>query len=237
MTTHPERLREAQGNGLIVELLNFTGNWFQYHYQPSQRELDWGWKYRISLTHLPKPEIEVPEGWEEIHSFEKDGRFNKKAAPLLDSGWSMDTEIWLCENTSRRYVVRTSDILAYYAGRVEKRSGVNHVWNTDAPDSMCWKCPDCDYRATLGGNAAYHATKEKHGVPKLVPMKVESDPQDAAQSFSLTMPQLIRLFNLGYSSGHHDTVEGQYTDIFNEDKDSYHAEDVQEIVIELTKTN
>jgi hypothetical protein len=41
---------------------------------------------------------------------------------------------------------------------------------------------------------------------------------------------LIKLYNTGYKAGHHDTVEGQYTDIFEVDMDSYHEDDVDEII-------
>ena len=41
---------------------------------------------------------------------------------------------------------------------------------------------------------------------------------------------LVRLYNSGYKAGHHDTVEGQYTDIFEIDMDSYHKDDVDEII-------
>lgn len=44
------------------------------------------------------------------------------------------------------------------------------VWNTDAPPGQAWQCPDCASWATLGGNAAFHANKMKHGTPVLVPM-------------------------------------------------------------------
>jgi hypothetical protein len=35
---------------------------------------------------------------------------------------------------------------------------------------MCWKCPDCDHRASLGGNAGYHVTQTGHGAPTCVPL-------------------------------------------------------------------
>lgn len=38
-----------------------------------------------------------------------------------------------------------------------------------------------------------------------------------------------RLFNSGYLLGHHDTVEGQYTDIHRDDFETYHSEEVAEI--------
>ena len=41
---------------------------------------------------------------------------------------------------------------------------------------------------------------------------------------------LVRLYNAGYKAGHHDTVEGQYTDIFEVDMDSYHKDAVAEII-------
>lgn len=45
---------------------------------------------------------------------------------------------------------------------------ITAVWRRDAPPGQAWKCPDCDLRATLGCNAAYHAMQADHGVPVLV---------------------------------------------------------------------
>jgi hypothetical protein len=47
---------------------------------------------------------------------------------------------------------------------------------------------------------------------------------------------LVRLYNAGYKAGHHDTVEGQYTDIFEVDMDSYHENVVAEILEETGDT-
>jgi hypothetical protein len=43
----------------------------------------------------------------------------------------------------------------------------------------------------------------------------------------------IRLYNSGYHAGHHDTVEGGYTDILQCDMDTYHDDVVAEILSEL----
>lgn len=54
-----------------------------------------------------------------------------------------------------------------------REEGLRLVWNTDAPQGDAWKCPNCDSWATIGGNAAYHATKTGHGVPELGTMPPE----------------------------------------------------------------
>lgn len=41
------------------------------------------------------------------------------------------------------------------------------LWTADAPRGQAWLCGECGHWATLGGNAAYHAMKEKHGAPEL----------------------------------------------------------------------
>lgn len=53
---------------------------------------------------------------------------------------------------------------------VDRIGKLKEVWNTDAPEGMAWKCPDCDLWATLGGNVGYHAEKTNHGVPVLMPL-------------------------------------------------------------------
>lgn len=53
-------------------------------------------------------------------------------------------------------------------------------WNEDAPAGQCWKCPDCDSWATLGGNAAYHASSTGHAYPSL--QDLAPDPRAAAEA-------------------------------------------------------
>ena len=43
----------------------------------------------------------------------------------------------------------------------------------------------------------------------------------------------VHVYNSGYHAGHHDTVEGCYVDIHSSDMDSYHAEDVAELLAAL----
>ena len=50
-------------------------------------------------------------------------------------------------------------------------------------------------------------------------------------------PLLVRLFNAGYKAGHHDTVEGQYTDIFEEDMETFHEEEVSQFLEENSQDN
>ena len=45
-------------------------------------------------------------------------------------------------------------------------------------------------------------------------------------------PLLVRLYNAAYKAGHHDTVEGQYTDILEEDMESFHEDEVAEFLEE-----
>lgn len=54
-------------------------------------------------------------------------------------------------------------------GARSRQRALEIVWNTDAPEGYAWKCPDCTMWATIGGNAGYHSTVTKHGVPRLVP--------------------------------------------------------------------
>lgn len=43
---------------------------------------------------------------------------------------------------------------------------------------------------------------------------------------------MVRVYNAGYAAGHHDTVEGQYTHIENDDLGTYHEYEVAEIIKE-----
>lgn len=46
----------------------------------------------------------------------------------------------------------------------------------------------------------------------------------------------IKLFNLGYLKGHESTVEGYFTDIHRNDIDTYHDDDVAEIIEDEVET-
>jgi hypothetical protein len=47
---------------------------------------------------------------------------------------------------------------------------------------------------------------------------------------------MVHLYNLGYKSGHHDTVEGQYIDLLGQDMDTYHSDFVSEWLEETCNT-
>lgn len=44
---------------------------------------------------------------------------------------------------------------------------------------------------------------------------------------------MIHIYNSGYHAGHHDTVEGGYSNIFPCDMETYHEEVVSELIEEL----
>lgn len=43
----------------------------------------------------------------------------------------------------------------------------------------------------------------------------------------------VHIYNSGYHAGHHYTVEGGYVDIHPSDMDTYHAEEVAELLAAL----
>jgi hypothetical protein len=47
---------------------------------------------------------------------------------------------------------------------------------------------------------------------------------------------MVHLYNVGYKSGHHDTVEGIYIDLFEQDMDTYHSDVVSEWLKETCNT-
>jgi len=51
----------------------------------------------------------------------------------------------------------------------------------------------------------------------------------------LELKEIIKIYNLGYLSGHHDTVEGVCTPICYEDLDQYHSEEVTELLEDIFK--
>jgi len=49
----------------------------------------------------------------------------------------------------------------------------------------------------------------------------------------LTIDQINFIYNLAYSAGHNDTVEGSYVHIVHEDLDDYHRDIVEELLEEM----
>ena len=47
------------------------------------------------------------------------------------------------------------------------------------------------------------------------------------------LPLLTQIYNAGYGSGHHDTVEGCYTDVLPVDADIYQDDIVEELIMDL----
>jgi hypothetical protein len=46
----------------------------------------------------------------------------------------------------------------------------------------------------------------------------------------------IRIYNNGYKAGHHHTVEGGYSDIAERDMDTYHEEEVSDLLKDVART-
>lgn len=47
---------------------------------------------------------------------------------------------------------------------------------------------------------------------------------------SATLPFFTWMFNQGYQQGHHDTVEGMFTDVLPEDSSEYHDDIVKDLL-------
>lgn len=50
-----------------------------------------------------------------------------------------------------------------------------------------------------------------------------------------TLPFFTWIYNQGYNQGHHDTVEGMYTDVLPEDSSEYHDDIVMELLAEYAR--
>ena len=53
------------------------------------------------------------------------------------------------------------------------------------------------------------------------------------QVVSVPLEMACRIYNSGYQAGHHDTVEGGFTDVHYADRGEYHSDVVQELLSEL----
>ena len=59
------------------------------------------------------------------------------------------------------------------------------------------------------------------------------DNVDLARQLDAVKSMHVRIYNSGYMAGHNDTVEAIFTDIYPCDMDTYHEEEVAELVVEL----
>ena len=66
------------------------------------------------------------------------------------------------------------------------------------------------------------------------PTKLDNDAADALEQAQARVDGLenmqVWLYNQGYQSGHHDTVEGMFTDVLPVDMETYHADLVADLI-------
>lgn len=60
-----------------------------------------------------------------------------------------------------------------------------------------------------------------------------SESTETPCSIKISMANLCYMYASAYHAGHHDTVEGRYTDVYPCDMDTYHEETVTEFLEEL----
>jgi len=73
-----------------------------------------------------------------------------------------------------------------------------------------------------------HALNDRDAALTTPPAAAEQEP--VADAF------MVHLYNLGYKSGHHDTVEGRYIDLLGQDMDTYHSDFVFDYLAETCNT-
>ena len=56
---------------------------------------------------------------------------------------------------------------------------------------------------------------------------------DVDASIKISLADLCHMYAAAYHAGHHDTVEGNYTDVYPCDMDTYHEETVADFLEEL----
>jgi len=66
--------------------------------------------------------------------------------------------------------------------------------------------------------------------------KVEAECADLKREVERLREASVNIYNQGYTTGHHDTVEGCYTDVLPVDMDTYHADVVAYIFAEQALT-
>ena len=59
---------------------------------------------------------------------------------------------------------------------------------------------------------------------------LQAENKELKAKLEAAVKESITLYNLGYKSGHHDTVEGGYTDLLWDDMETYHEEEVKELI-------
>ena len=82
----------------------------------------------------------------------------------------------------------------------------------------------------LGSNDHGANLKLKKAVPAALSKELESENADLKRQLEEAQKLQVRLYNTGYESGHHDTVESVFCPIHISDIDTIHADIVDEIV-------
>ena len=64
-------------------------------------------------------------------------------------------------------------------------------------------------------------------------LRVAEEVKRLREEVSTLKDAAVHIHNSGYNAGHHYTVEGGYVDIHSSDMDTYHAEEVAELLAAL----
>lgn len=117
-------------------------------------------------------------------------------------GWDKMTECWPCDENGPDWQV----------GQLDEEENRYPVMTIDTEQYDC--------EADAPKVAQYYAAANPAAVLALL---AEIDKLKA---------KLVYAYNRGYMEGHHDTVEGQFTDIHQSDMRTYHGDVVAEIAAE-----
>lgn len=126
-----------------------------------------------------------------------------------------------------RYLVAERKKVAELQAQVERE---HKAWELMKADRDLWKsrCNEPYDESVIAENIELQAQVAELSTGSLKGMvDVLHDDKRKLQA------QIIRIYNSGYHAGHEDTVEGMYTDIYPCDMDTYHTEEVQELLEDL----
>lgn len=129
-------------------------------------------------------------------------------------------------------------LLRYMQGSDYENSEVSVQWRTDGdcgPGVYFWEFdgvnPQFLPHESLLVSELSEASSDSVDEPESI---AEGCP--ATQSpFVMARDVLVRLYNAGYSAGHHDTVEGGFVHVHDQDKATYHADAVQDLIEEFCR--
>ena len=129
-------------------------------------------------------------------------------------------------------------LLRYMQGSDYENSEISLQWRSDGdcgPGVYFWEFDNAGAQFLPEESLLVRELSEASSDPVNEPESKAGEKVTLLLASELYQGLLVRIYNAGYAAGHHDTVEGGYVPVADQDKATYHADVVQELVEEFCR--